>query len=62
MVQAPIFLEHQSNLEEKDNPSILLKDYFSSETEPSIFSINSARVIRSIKENKLSFSSTEVST
>ena len=37
-IKAAIFLETQSNLKEKVNPSIL-KDYFSSRTDPFIFTL-----------------------
>ena len=41
------------------NPSIL-KDYFSSTTDPSILYINSTSVIRPVKQKKLSFFNIEI--
>ena len=50
----------QSDLEEKDSPSIL-KDDFSLRADPSFhFLINSTRVMRPTKQNKLSPSSIEI--
>ena len=55
-----IMLEPQSNLDERDNDSIL-KDYISSRRDPSIFtSIACTGVIRPIKQNLFSFSSIKI--
>ena len=53
-----IMQEPQSNLEEKLNPSIL-KDDFSSRTDPPIF-LSIAPVVKLFKPNQLSFSSNEI--
>ena len=52
--------EPQSNLEEKVNPIILIKDEFFSRTDPSIFTSISPVFFRLAKENWLSFFSNEI--
>ena len=66
-MKAPIFLEAvlaimqetQYNLEEKVNLNIL-KDNFSPRTNASIFTSKAPSVIRLVKQNQSSFSSTEI--
>ena len=70
-IKAPIFLEAilaidimlrpQSNLEEKENPSILKNRPIVLKNRPIHFHMNSTSVIRPVKRNKFSFSRIEIS-
>ena len=57
-LEIKVMHEPQSNLEKKKNPSLLKDNFFN--IRPTHFYINSASVIRTIKQNKLSIPCTEI--